>query len=120
MAGHKHFTLGIRPHGLIAGWLSNVIAEFIKRYPDVYVITNNTVDQIAEGIDLHLTGGRIDDMNLIARRLAQFDMVVCASPAYWAKRGIPQTPKDLSRYEVLSFAAMPTTHLPLRDHGSAV
>ncbi|CAN7742918.1 LysR substrate-binding domain-containing protein [Variovorax sp. LjRoot84] len=84
MAGHKHFTLGISaPHGLIAGWLSNVIAEFIKRYPDVYVslsFTNNAVDLIAEGIDIHLTGGRIDDMNLIVRRLAQFDMVVCASP----------------------------------------
>ncbi|CAN7726768.1 LysR family transcriptional regulator [Variovorax sp. LjRoot290] len=108
------------PHGLIAGWLSNVIAEFIKRYPDVYVslvLTNDAVDLIAEGIDIHLTGGRIDDMNLIVRRLAQFDMVVCASPAYWAKRGIPQTPNDLSRYEVLSFAAMPTTHLPFETAG---
>jgi len=108
------------PHGLIAGWLSNVIAEFIQRYPDVYVslvFTNDAVDMIAEGIDIHLTGGRIDDMNLIVRRLAQFDMVVCASPAYWAKRGIPQAPKDLSRYEVLSFAAMPTTHLPFETAG---
>lgn len=108
------------PHGLIAGWLSNVIAEFIKCYPDVYVslvFTNNAVDLIAEGIDIHLTGGRIDDMNLIVRRLAQFDMVVCASPAYWAKRGIPQTPNDLSRYEMLSFAAMPTTHLPFETAG---
>jgi DNA-binding transcriptional LysR family regulator len=54
------------PHGLIAGWLSNVIAEFIKRYPDVcisLVFTNHAVDLIAEGIDIHLTGGRIDDMN---------------------------------------------------------
>jgi len=108
------------PHGLIAGWLSNVIAEFIKRYPDVYVslvFTNHAVDLIAEGIDIHLTGGRIDDMNLIVRRLAQFDMVVCASPAYWAKRGIPEAPKDLGRYEVLSFAALPTTHLPFETAG---
>eukprot|EP01133_Synstelium_polycarpum_P028040 gene28040-33940_t len=90
------------PHGLIAGWLSDVIAEFIKLYPDVYVslvFTNDDLDLIEEGIDIHLTGGRIDDMNLIVRRLVQFDMVVCASAAYWAQRGIPQVPEDLGRHD---------------------
>ncbi|MDM0059193.1 LysR family transcriptional regulator [Variovorax fucosicus] len=108
------------PHGMIAGWLSDMLAEFIKRYPDVYislVFTNNALDLIAEGIDIHLTGGRIDDMNLIVRRLVQFDMVVCASPGYWAGRGIPQAPADLSRHDVLSYTASPTTHLPFETEG---
>ncbi|MGR4871569.1 LysR family transcriptional regulator [Variovorax sp. LARHSF232] len=108
------------PHGLIAGWLSDVIAQFMRRYPDVYVslvFTNDAVDLIAEGIDIHLTGGRIDDLNLIVRRLAQFDLVVCASPAYWAKRGMPKTPEDMSQHDVLSFSAMPTTHLPFETAG---
>ncbi len=108
------------PHGLIAGWLSDVIAQFMQRYPDVYVslvFTNDAVDLIAEGIDIHLTGGRIDDLNLIVRRLAQFDLVVCASPAYWAKRGMPKTPEDMSQHDVLSFSAMPTTHLPFETAG---
>jgi len=110
------------PHGLIAGWMSDVIAEFIKLYPDVYVslvFTNGEVDLIGEGIDIHLTGGRIDDMNLIVRRLVQFDMVVCASPAYWAQRGIPQVPEDMGRHDVLSYASMPTTHLPFETGGKA-
>ena len=110
------------PHGLIAGWLSDVIAEFIKRYPDVYVslvFTNSAVDLIGEGIDIHLTGGRIDDMNLIVRRLVQFDMVVCATPAYWALRGMPRVPADLSRHDVLSYSAAPTTHLPFETEGEA-
>ncbi|MFM9928003.1 LysR family transcriptional regulator [Variovorax sp. H27-G14] len=108
------------PHGLIAGWLSDVIAEFIKRYPEVYVslvFTNDDLDLIEKGIDIHLTGGRIDDMNLIVRRLVQFDMVVCASPAYWAQRGIPQVPEDLAKHAVLSYSAMPTTHLPFETNG---
>lgn len=108
------------PHGLIAGWLSDVIAEFIKRYPEVYVslmFTNENLDLIEEGIDIHLTGGRIDDMNLIVRRLVQFDMVVCASPGYWAQRGIPQVPDDLAKHEVLSYSAQPTTHLPFETNG---
>ncbi|MES2248457.1 MAG: LysR family transcriptional regulator [Pseudomonadota bacterium] len=108
------------PHGLIAGWLSDVIAEFIKLYPDVYVslnFTNHDIDLIEEGIDIHLTGGRIDDMNLIVRRLVRFDMVVCASPAYWAQRGIPQVPEDMARHDVLSYSPMPTTHLPFETDG---
>jgi DNA-binding transcriptional LysR family regulator len=108
------------PHGLIAGWLSDVIAGFIKLYPDVYVslvFTNDDFDLIEEGIDIHLTGGRIDDMNLIVRRLVQFDMVVCAAPSYWAQRGIPQVPEDLSRHDVLSFSAKQTTNLPFETNG---
>ena len=108
------------PHGLIAGWLSDVIAGFIKRYPDVYVslvFTNDDLDLIEEGIDIHLTGGRIDDMNLIVRRLVQFDMVVCAAPSYWAQRGMPQVPEDLSRHDVLSFSAKQTTNLPFETDG---
>ena len=112
------------PHGLIAGWLSDVIAEFIKLYPDVFVslvFTNSEIDLIEEGIDIHLTGGRIDDMNLIVRRLVPFDMVVCASPAYWARRGIPRVPEDLARHDVLSFSAKPiATHLSFETDGKAI
>jgi DNA-binding transcriptional LysR family regulator len=111
------------PHGLIAGWLSDVIAEFIKLYPEVYVSlvsTNSEIDLIEEGIDIHLTGGRIDDMNLIVRRLVPFDMVVCASPGYWAQRGIPKVPEDLARHDVLSYSAKPTTHLPFETKGKPV
>ena len=108
------------PHGMIAGWLSDVIAAFMTRYPDVYVslvFTNDAIDLVAEGIDIQLTGGRIEDLNLIVRRLVQFDVVVCASPSYWAKRGIPQAPADLGRHDVLSYAGMPTTHLPFETEG---
>jgi DNA-binding transcriptional LysR family regulator len=108
------------PNGMIAGWLSDVMAAFINLYPDVYVslvFTNRDIDLIEEGIDIHLTGGRIDDMNLIVRRLVQYDMVVCATPAYWAQRGMPQVPADLGRHEMLSYSSMPTTHLPFETDG---
>jgi len=110
------------PNGMIAGWMSDVIAEFIRLYPEVYVslvFTNSEIDLIEQGIDIHLTGGRIDDMNLIVRRLVQFEMVVCASPAYWARRGIPQLPEDLARHDVLSYSLKPSTHLPFVTDGEA-
>jgi len=58
-------------------------------------------------------------MNLIVRRLVQFEMVVCASPAYWARRGIPQLPEDLARHDVLSYSLKPSTHLPFVTDGEA-
>jgi DNA-binding transcriptional LysR family regulator len=108
------------PHGLIAGWLSDVIAGFMQRYPDAYVslqFTNDHIDLVEQGIDIHLTGGRIDDMNLIVRRLVQFDMVLCASPGYWSRRGIPQEPADLARHDVLTLATLSTTQLPFETEG---
>lgn len=81
------------------------------------VFTHNDIDLIEEGIDIHLSGGRIDDVNLIVRRLVQYDMVLCASPAYWAQRGMPQVPQDIRPHDVLSYSAQPTTHLPFETHG---
>ena len=83
------------------------------------VFTNHTIDLIEEGVDIQLTGGRIDDMNLIVRRLVPYDMVVCASPAYWSRRGIPRVPEDIARHDVLSYSSMPTTYLPFETDGKA-
>lgn len=108
------------PHGMIAGWLSDVIAGFMQRYPEAYVslqFTNENIDLVEQGIDIHLTGGRIDDVNLIVRRLVQFNMVVCASPSYWAKRGIPLKPDGLARHDVLTFSATSSAELPFETEG---
>jgi DNA-binding transcriptional LysR family regulator len=110
------------PHGLISGWMSDVIARFIDQYSDVYVslvFTNDEVDLVEEGIDIHLTGGRIDDMNLIVRRLVQYNMVVCASPSYWARSGIPLLPDDLARHQVLTFAPSLNSHLNFEIEGKS-
>ncbi len=102
------------PHGLISGWMSDVIAGFIELYPEVYitlVFTNERVDLVEEGIDVHLTGGRIDDVNLIVRRLIQYEMVLCASRAYWARHGMPQVPDELTSHGMLTLSAIVDSHL---------
>jgi DNA-binding transcriptional LysR family regulator len=47
----------------------------------------------------------------------QFDMVLCASPGYWSRRGIPQEPADLARHDVLTLATLSTTQLPFETEG---
>src|SRR5438309_1324895 len=41
---------------------------------------------------------------MIARQIGSVRLVVCASPAYLASRGRPQTPRDLARHDCVSFA----------------
>ena len=56
---------------------------------------DRAVDLLAERIDVALRMGVLTDSALKARKLAQTQRVVVASPAYLARRGVPRTPADL-------------------------
>lgn len=47
--------------------------------------------------------GSLPDSSLVARKLGQSYRVVCASPAYLERKGIPQTPADLQQHECIGF-----------------
>ena len=57
------------------------------------------VDLVAENIDAALRLGTLTDSALKARKLAQADRLVVASPAYLARRGVPATPADLLEHD---------------------
>ncbi len=67
------------------------------------IITDAMVDLVAERVDVALRLGRLPDSELVARRLAGFDFVVCAAPAYLERRGRPRRPEDLARHECILF-----------------
>lgn len=82
------------PHGLGHTELPALLAEFMQLYPEVIVsldLNNELLDMVDEGIDLALRVGRITDANLIVRKLRPVELVVCATPGYWAQRGQPAT-----------------------------
>ncbi len=86
--------------------LAPAIPDFLARYPEVDVdmtMNDRYVDLIEEGFDLAVRIGKLDDSSLVARRLAPMRMVICASPAYLAQRGYPQTPDDLRHHECLLY-----------------
>ena len=68
------------------------------------------VDMVDEGVDLALRMGRITDSNLIVRRLRHVHLVVCATPAYWAQRGLPQHPDDLADHDALTYSLADGSH----------
>jgi DNA-binding transcriptional LysR family regulator len=59
---------------------------------------------VEEGYDLAIRIGRLADSSLIARRIGEMRLIVCASPAYLAAHDRPLTPADLSRHECVLYS----------------
>jgi DNA-binding transcriptional LysR family regulator len=81
--------------------LSPIIPKFLQLYPELNVevrVTNNAMDMVEEGIDVRLMLGGVTDSNMIARHLRTFPLILCASPKYLEKSGMPQTPEDISKH----------------------
>ena len=108
-------------HGLVQTNFPRLLSEFLTLYPDVHIdlqIGNRVVDLVEEGVDIALRFGRIGDENLIVRRLQRVELALCATPSYWAKRGIPETPDDMQRHDVLTYSLSgEPPHLPFEVDG---
>ena len=64
-------------------------------------IDNRNVDLLAEEFDIAIRIGKLRDSDLIARRLTTIALWTCASPAYLAARGMPETVDDLRSHELI-------------------
>lgn len=102
------------PSASAVGYLAVPLAAFKARYSALTVeavLTDRKVDILAEGFDLAVRIGELEDSALIARRLATVDRAICASPDYLHRRGTPATPAEPARHDCLLYArhAVPTT-----------
>jgi DNA-binding transcriptional LysR family regulator len=64
------------------------------------------VDIVAEGYDIAVRMSALADSSLIARKVANRRMVVCASPAYLSEHGEPRQPDDLRKHNCLTLLEM--------------
>ncbi|MDE1992480.1 MAG: LysR family transcriptional regulator [Rhizobiaceae bacterium] len=82
------------------------IAVFLERNPKLIVdlsLTDDIVDLLGQRTDIAIRMGTLPDSGLIARKLGESRRVVCAAPAYLARRGTPATPEDLQHHDCLTF-----------------
>lgn len=85
-------------------YLSPLLPEFLDRYPNVRIsvdLSDLMQDLVNSGLDLAIRIGALVDSNLVARRIATNRRVLCASPAYLAKRGVPAAAEELAAHECL-------------------
>jgi DNA-binding transcriptional LysR family regulator len=106
-----------------AGFIVPLMPEFHAAYPHIHIelhLDDNVNDMVLDGYDVGLRIGRLNDSALIARPIAPLPFVVCASPGYLKRCGVPRVPADLARHNCLRMrrarnaAAMPWL---LRDAG---
>ena len=89
--------------------IAPILAEFLRLYPSVSIdlqLVDRAVDMLEEDIHVALRIGHLPNSQLIVRKLADIQMIVCAAPSYLKQRGTPATPAELSGHDCLAFSEM--------------
>lgn len=79
--------------------LSRGVVGFLNLYPEIRMeltLEDRFVDLVEEGFDAAIRVSTLADSSLIARKLADFRVVVCATPDLIASHGRPEHPSDLA------------------------
>ena len=95
------------PLGFGVSQLAFPISEFLAQHPEIKIdidLSDRQVNLVEENIDLAIRVGELEDSSLIARRLADVQFAICASPDYLALHGEPQHPAELADHEVLIYS----------------
>lgn len=88
--------------------MGRVAAEFSTRYPEIQLeveLTQRRVDLVAEGFDVALRAGKLEDSSLIARSVGTSEGHLYVSPTYLEEHGEPQTPEELVDHACVLFRA---------------
>ena len=86
--------------------LATIIGDYTQAYPQVQLdisLSDRKVDLVEDGLDLAIRIGALPQSDLIARKIGGVRSIVCAAPAYLARRGTPRTPAELSGHACLGY-----------------
>lgn len=106
--GHLAVTA---PYAFVRHILAPRLAAFHARFPDLRVSlvpTIRNLDLIEEGMDVAIRVGDLPSTSLIARRLAQTQVVLVASNHYARTHGLPLTPQQLNRHSLIDLRTTAT------------
>ncbi|CNC53356.1 HTH-type transcriptional activator AaeR [Yersinia sp. 2544 StPb PI] len=96
--------------------LATMTAEMLKEYPglSVNLVTGIPApDLIADGLDVVVRVGALQDSGLFSRRLGSMPMVVCAAKSYLAQHGTPEKPSDMTNFSWLEYSVRPDSNFEL-------
>ena len=81
-----------------------LISRFVRKHPDVEVrlqLSVNPPPLTDDSFDVCIRFGAPPDTRVIARHIAVNRRLLCATPTYLAKHGIPKVPHDLTRHNCI-------------------
>lgn len=82
------------------------LGQFIATYPNIQLnieFSDRRVDVVAEGYDLVLRIGSLEDSSIVAKRIAQSELVLLVSPTYLALHDTPENPEQLASHTCLLY-----------------
>ena len=89
--------------------LASLWPAFMATHPKVELditLTDRLVDLVDEGYDLAVRIARLQPSSLVSRRLSSTRLVLCASPEYLRRRGIPRHPSELAQHSVIAYTLL--------------
>ncbi|MCU4178474.1 LysR family transcriptional regulator [Bosea sp. BH3] len=92
-------------------YLMPVALSFLEGQPEIslrLMLADRQISLVEEHIDVALRIGHLADSALIATRVGAVRRVICASPGYLARRGVPGSPDDLAQHDGISFQGFAT------------
>jgi DNA-binding transcriptional LysR family regulator len=88
--------------------ISRALTRFVEGHPKIHVelsLTARRIDLVAEGMDIAIRAGHLEDSSLVARKVGTTSFALFASPGYLARRGTPKTLAHLARHDCVLFRA---------------
>lgn len=86
------------------------LPRFLERNPETQVdveLSDRRIDLVETGVDLAIRLGELEDSSLVARKICDVERVICASPSYLARCGVPRAPEDLLQHNCLVMSSFP-------------
>ena len=109
-------SAAMQPHGVLRinaplsfglQHLAPLWPRFMQQYPDVQLdvaLIDRVVDIVDEGYDMAIRISRSGSTSHVARKLTASQNLLCASPDYIARHGMPMTPADLQRHQCIGYS----------------
>ncbi len=95
------------PAGYAEYILSPNLPHFLAQFPQISLEMNFTgelLNLVDKKIDIAIRLTHEPPLDRIAKKMGDYQMIICASPAYLAKHGEPATPKELEKHGCLIYS----------------
>jgi DNA-binding transcriptional LysR family regulator len=86
-----------------------VAIAFLEAFPEVNIRimqSDRMIDLLEDHIDLAVRIADLPDSSLVATRVGSIRRIVCGSPGYFERRGMPQNPSDLRAHDCVTFEGL--------------
>ena len=93
--------------------LNPILTSFMKQHPELNIhlqLEDHRTDFVAEGIDVGIRVGRLEDSTLVALPITTVPVIICAAPSYLKEQGVPQVPEDLTKHNCLRYSLIDAKH----------